>query len=61
MFGAVSDDEVVVLKEGLVLELDKGDVMGLVGKEEAAYGYHAEDSKLGMVVVSFVVGRIRAG
>lgn len=63
ILGAVSDDEVVVLKEEVESELERGDVMGLVGRDEAAYGYHAvsADSELVIVVVSFVVGRIRAG
>ena len=64
ILGAVSDDEVVVLKEEIVSELDKGDEMGVVGKDEAAYGYHAvsaASSELVTIVVSFVVGRRRAG
>ena len=64
ILGAVSDDEVVVvLGEEIVSELDKGDVMGVVGKDEAAYGYHAVSaaSEFVTIVVSFVVGRRRAG
>lgn len=59
ILGAVSDDEVVALREGIV----NGDVMGLIGEDEAAYGYHAvsADPELAIIVVSFVVGRRRAG
>lgn len=65
MLGDVGSDEllvVVVLKEEIVSELDKGDGMGFMGKGEAAYGYHvgsAESGFGGGRVVSFAVGRIR--
>lgn len=48
-----------MLEEGMVSELDRGDVMGLVGMDETAYGYHDVSESGGGRVVSFVVGRRR--
>lgn len=53
----------VLVEEGSVSELDRGSVMGFVGKDDAAYGYHvvSTGSGLSRVAVSLVIGRRRTG